>query len=267
MNETANYKPDFSIVLVNYKSFEMTSTCLELIKKAVNISEVPVWVVDNDSNDASLAYLKSLNWIRLIERKPPKQEVGFMAHGCALDMALEKITTKFLFLLHTDTFIYDADIFKIMLEKCTADEKVVAVGCMEPVHRSLPHTLSRLAMRGTKYYFRKLKIALGLKSRRPKLHYELYLKSFCSLWNIDIIKRHGMTFSMGDKIPSYAMQDQLPKLGYKLVTISPRTMFNHLDHIDKGTASAMDGVRINRRKVQKSKDILNKISGTSTDET
>ena len=81
MSEKVDGKDSISIVLVNFRSLEMTSICLELIQQGFNVSEVPVWVVDNDSNDASLEYLKSLDWIHLIERKPPSQESGFMAHG------------------------------------------------------------------------------------------------------------------------------------------------------------------------------------------
>ena len=81
-----------SIALVNYKTPEVTKLCLELLKKAVDVNKVTVWVVDNDSKDESLAYLKSLNWINLIERKPVLNEHGFMAHGRALDLSLIHIS-------------------------------------------------------------------------------------------------------------------------------------------------------------------------------
>lgn len=258
MSKDTNLRRRFSIALVNYKSFEVTKICLDLIKKAVNVSETPVWVVDNNSNDESLDYLRSLEWINLIERKPSEKEVGFMAHGRALDLALEKTTTDFILLMHTDTFIYDSSILDILLEKCVADDKIVAVGCMEPVCRSIPHTIVRTAMRSVKYYFRKLKVTLGISTRRPKPHYETHMKSFCALWNVNTIKRHGMTFSMGNEIPGYAMQDQLRKLDYKFVAIPPREMFSYLDHVEKGTASEMAGVRLKQRKADKYQKIIEK---------
>lgn len=249
MSENTTFNNEISIVLVNYKSFEMTSICLGLLQKAVNVSEVPVWVVDNDSRDESLAFLKSLNWINLIERKPVDQETGFMAHGRALDLVLERVTTKFLLLLHTDTFVYDASIIKIMLDKCMAEENVVAVGCKEPEKRGILKNLGRMLTRGAKYYYRKLKVKLGIKSRPPRPHFEIYLKSYCALWNVDVIRRHGMSFSMGERTPSYEMQDRLPMLGYKIVEIPAKTMFQHLDHIEKGTVSATNGFRKNHRRV------------------
>ena len=50
----------FSIVLVNYKTLEVTSICLNLIHQAVDVTKVPVWVVDNNSNDNTLILLHEL---------------------------------------------------------------------------------------------------------------------------------------------------------------------------------------------------------------
>lgn len=247
---------DISVGLVNYKSFEVTSVCLELLHKAIDVSKMPVWVVDNDSRDESLAYLKSLDWIRLIERNPTAGEAGFVAHGSGLDMILERVTTKYLLILHTDTFIYDSAIIRTMLDKFRSDENIAVVGCMEPVWRSTPHAILRYVTRGAKYYFRKTKLKLGLKSRRPKLHYETHLKSFCALWNVDIVREHGLHFNMENKVPGYAMQDRLSQLGYKPVAVPSKEMFSGLDHIDKGSASTRDGVRINLRRAGKYQEKL-----------
>lgn len=248
---------DFSIALVNYKTRDVTSICLELIHEAIDPRKVPVWVVDNGSNDDSLSYLKSLDWIHLIERTPVAGEAGFMAHGAALDMILERVTTKYLLLLHTDTFIYDPAIFRLLLSRCM-DNKVAAVGCLEPVYRGPAHSFVRYVMRGAKYHYRKARLALGFTTRRPKLHFETHLKSFCSLWSVPIIRQHGLTFSMAQRNPSYEMQDRLRNLGYTLAEVSPQRLFRYLDHVDKATASARDGMRINDRRSNKYRRILDK---------
>lgn len=247
---------DLSIAIVNYKTPDVTPVCLELLRAAINPARTPIWVVDNASRDASLDYLRSLDWIHLMERSPVPGEPGFMAHGCALDMILERVTTPYLLLMHTDTFVYDPAILSILLKKCAASDKIAAVGCLEPTWRSLPHAFLRYVARGAKYHYRKARLALGLKSRRPKLHYETHLKSFFALWNVDLVKRHGMTFSMGSRNPGYEMQDQLTALGYQFMPVSPRLIFRHLDHIDKATASAKDGTRINDRRFSKYHAIL-----------
>ena len=129
--------PNFSIALVNYKTPEVTAICLDLLKKAIDVSKVPVYVVDNDSNDESLARLKLLDWIHLIERKASAPEVGFMAHGRALDLALEQIKTDYLLIMHTDTLIYNPAIIDILLEKINSNEHIAAVGCLEQVNRPI----------------------------------------------------------------------------------------------------------------------------------
>jgi len=254
-----NQKPSLSIVLVNYKTPEVTAICLDLIQKAVNVADVPVWVVDNNSNDTSLTYLKSLDWIHLIERKAPAPEVGFMAHGRALDMALEQVTTDHLLLLHTDTLIYDPKIIELLIEKINANPKIAAVGCLEQVNRTVLETAWRRLVRSVKYYNRRIKVALGMKTREPRLFYEIYLKSFCTLWNVAIIKRHGLSFAMVERIPGYEMQDLLVKLGYQFVAIPPREMFKYLDHIEAGTVSMVDQLDKNHKRVKNYQAIIQKI--------
>ena len=249
----------FSIVLVNYKTLEVTSICLNLIHQAVDVTKVPVWVVDNNSNDASLDYLKTLNWIHLIERKATAPEVGFMAHGRALDMVLERVTTDHLLLMHSDTLIYDAQIIDVMLKKITADSQIAAVGCLEQVNRTQLQTAWRMLSRSIKYYARRFKVAVGIKTRDPRLFYEIYLKSFCALWNVKTIKKYGLSFAMVERIPGYEMQDRLREQGYIFDCIPPHEMFQYLDHIEAGTVSHVNGLGKNHKRVKNYQAILNKI--------
>jgi len=253
--------PDLSIVLVNYKTPEVTKICLELLEKAVDVSQVSVWVVDNHSNDESLAYLKSLRWIHLIERKSTGPEVGFMAHGRALDMALDQINTDYLLLMHTDTLIYNAKIIEILLNKIQSNARAAAVGCLEQVKRNSINTLWRLSSRAVKYYLRLTKLKLGFKTREPRLFYEIYLKSFCTLWNVNIIKKHALRFAMVERIPGYEMQDVLRKFGYDFVSIPPQQMFQYLDHIEAGTVSLVQGLAKNHKRVKNKQAILKKVIG------
>lgn len=250
----------FSVAIVNYKTPEVTKLCLELLHKALDVKKIPVWVVDNDSKDESLEYLKSLDWINLIERKPVLNEHGFMAHGRALDLILDQINTKYLLLMHTDTLIYDPVIIQSMLEELSKNKKAAAIGCLEQVHRSCLATIWRVSIRAVKYYFRKIKVVLGLNTREPRLFYEVYLKSFCTLWDVDIIKQHQMRFAMVERIPGYEMQDQLRKLGYEFLCIPPRQMFQYLDHIEAGTVSYVRGLPKNHKRVKNYQAIIRKIN-------
>ncbi|MCQ9427516.1 glycosyltransferase, partial [Pseudomonas sp. LJDD11] len=61
--------PTFSIAIVNYKTLEITKICLDLLQQHLGNTPHQVWVVDNDSADDSTEYLRTLDWINLIERK------------------------------------------------------------------------------------------------------------------------------------------------------------------------------------------------------
>lgn len=69
MNEA---KPNgaVTICVVHYRTPELIRLCLRSIRKYTP-KPYEMVVVGNDSQDESLEYLRSLGWIRLIERKEP----------------------------------------------------------------------------------------------------------------------------------------------------------------------------------------------------
>lgn len=243
-------KASFSIVMVNYKSLELTKACLDLLSEGAQSAGVPVLVVDNYSADASVEYLRTLSWITLIEREKSAPEAGSVAHGRALDLALEKVNTEYVFLLHTDTFVHDPSIFHMMLNQCAGPREVAAVGCVEQLNRGLGRSAWRLVSRCIKHYSRCIFRALGIDAKEPKPFMETHLKSFCALWNVRLIKKHGLQFLMDDRNPGYELQDRMVTLGYKIRFISPRKMFRYLDHLQSGTVSAGGGYARNHRRVK-----------------
>ncbi|WP_416739779.1 glycosyltransferase family 2 protein [Pseudomonas sp. NFX71] len=252
--------PPFSIVLVNYKTIEITRICLDLLHQHLGESNIPVWVVDNDSADESTDYLRTLDWIHLIERSCPEKEPGHIAHGRALDMVLERVETDYLFLLHTDTFIFDKNVFSMMMNRCINKPNVVAIGCVEQINRSTTRALWRFSSRLVKHHVRRLKLSLGLRSREPKPYREVYLKSFCTLWNCKLMKQHSMHFLMDDRVPGYTLQDRMTQLGYVVELLSTRKIFSYLDHIQAGTVAAAGGYETTHRRTKMYNDILKRLN-------
>jgi hypothetical protein len=241
---------NFSLVLVNYKTPDITKMCLELLREHVQEQRIPVWVVDNDSADASLDYLRTLDWINLIERPSPGKEAGHIAHGKALDLALEKVDTDYLFLLHTDTFVYDKEVFAMMMRECTKTPDMAAVGCVEQLNRGIVRDTWRLTSRFCKHYVRKAKVRLGMRSKMPRPYKETHLKSFCTLWNARLMKSQGLHFCMDDLVPGYTLQDRMSSLGYGIKFLSPRKIFSYLDHIQAGTVAAAGTYGKNHRRTK-----------------
>ncbi|AKV05037.1 glycosyltransferase [Pseudomonas fluorescens NCIMB 11764] len=250
MKDQPPKKTNYSIALVNYKSLELTKTCLQLLQNIIQEEGVPVYVVDNDSRDSSTDYLRALKWINLIERKIEHPEAGNIAHGRALDLALSLVETKYLFLLHTDTFIYDLEVFNMMIAQCIDQHEVAAVGCLEQLNRGFLRSTWRVSSRFLKHYTRRGLKALGIRSREPKPYREIHLKSFCTLWNVRLVKKHGLHFQMDERNPGYELQDRMKELDYKIKFISPRKMFRYLDHIQSGTISSLGGYTSNHRRTK-----------------
>lgn len=260
---TTAVKPKFSIAIVNYKTLELTKIALELLRDhfdsgALDEERVDVWVVDNDSKDDSTNYLRGLDWINLIERLSEGLEEGFVAHGKGLDLILDSIETDYLFLIHTDTFIYDPSVFDWMLELCQSEGKVAAVGCLDQLNRGYLRSFWRVFSRFIKHYSRRLRLFLGLPARDPKPYLERYIKSFCSLWDVALIKKKGYHFLMANRIPGYEMQDLLKKEGYKIKTVSPMRLFKFLDHVEAGTVGLRAGYTDQNRRTKRKKSILEK---------
>lgn len=264
--QATEYLPSFCIGLVNYKTLDLTRICLDLLRKHIESGALPkervqVWVVDNDSQDESTDFLRSLDWIHLIERKPEGPEQGFEAHGKGLDLILDAVNMDYLFLLHTDTFIYDPEVFDWMLSYCMADPHTAAVGCLEQLNRGYLRTAWRIFSRFLKYHSRRLKLALGLNAREPKPYLEQYLKSFCTLWNIRLVKQRDYKFLMAGRIPGYELQDKMRAEGFELKKLSPMKLFKYLDHVEAGTVGLRAAYSDMNRRVKRKKTILKKLEG------
>ena len=96
-----------SIILPNYKTPELTRLCLRSLRKYTPHDAIRIIAIDNASGDESADYLRSLGWIRLIERTPA--DIDGMApalmHTTAMDLALKEVDTPFVLSFHTDTVV------------------------------------------------------------------------------------------------------------------------------------------------------------------
>ena len=114
-----------TVLLPNYKTPELTKLCLRSLRKYTDFNQIQIVAIDNASGDESLAYLRSLPWIKLIERSasdiqgmPPP-----LMHSSALDMALEQVETPYVISMHTDTIVHSPQWLDYLMEHITRSEK------------------------------------------------------------------------------------------------------------------------------------------------
>ena len=89
-----------SIVIVNYNVRFYLEQCLLSVEKALTGVGGEVFVVDNNSTDDSVSYLRGkFPWVRYIENK---ENVGFSR---ANNQAIREARGEYVLLLNPDTFI------------------------------------------------------------------------------------------------------------------------------------------------------------------
>jgi glycosyltransferase involved in cell wall biosynthesis len=95
-------RPLISIIIPQYKTFEVTRLCLRALKKFSKL-DIEIIVVDNNSQDESVAYLKRNKWIKLIENH--NAPIGGQGHKQALDIGIKAANGEWVLLFHSDTIV------------------------------------------------------------------------------------------------------------------------------------------------------------------
>ena len=121
-----SYQNDVSIILVNYNTKEITTDCIRSIFQNTKGIKFEIIVVDNNSSDGSVEYLKrEFNGkIKLVESDV---NLGF---GGGANIGIKESTGKYVLLLNTDTVILDNTIknmFDFMEEEENKDVAVIGV--------------------------------------------------------------------------------------------------------------------------------------------
>ena len=82
-----------------------------LLREHLDLTRIEVIVVDNDSADESVQYLREQVDIKLVERQA---EPGNVAHARGFDLGLDAVRSKYVLLIHTDTFIHSAGMLDML---------------------------------------------------------------------------------------------------------------------------------------------------------
>ncbi len=221
-----------TVCIVNYKTLKITKLCLDNLKKIEAGLPFKVMVIDNDSADESLEYLKSLNWIQLVERKKERINDGGHEHGAALDLGLELCDTEFFISLHSDTIIHKDGWLKFLIEKFQNDPKVACVGGDKidfvPAWKVLIKKMGDF-----KTFKRKI-----LRTPDTLGIYRYYNRTNCSAYRTEVLKKENLSFLMwrdkgltaGKKL-FFELEDR----GYKTVGIPDSKMKNYMVHLGHAT--------------------------------
>jgi len=221
-----------TICIPNYKTLDFTRLCLRSIRRFTKYP-YQVIIVDNDSQDESLEYLKSLNWIRLIERRAGADEPGGgYAHAAGLDLGLENCNTEFFVSMHSDTFVQKDNWLSELVSYFDNDENITCVGSgkieLIPKWRILLKKATDL-----RTFKRKV-----LREPDPVGKFRYYNRTICCLYRTDILRREQLSFLMdrdkgltGGKKLYFELVDR----GYKTVELASSVMGRYIVHLAHAT--------------------------------
>ncbi len=221
-----------TICVVNYKTRDLTRVCLRSIRKYTDYP-YEVLVIDNDSRDESLDYLKGLSWIRLVERRPEVPGPGgSYAHGAALDLGLSLCQTEFFVALHSDAIIHQRGWLDLFLDRLGADPTVACCGGdkieIKPRWRVLLHKVSDV-----KALYRRLWADPAIWR-----FYQPYVRTVCAVYRTEILRREGLSFQVDPSGPFTVGQKlyfHLKERGYRTVMLPDRLTSRYVIHLVHAT--------------------------------
>lgn len=216
-------KPEVTIIVPNYKTADLTRLCLRSLRRHTNLERIRVIAVDNDSRDASTEYLRSVEWIKLIERPPVSGESGPQMHARALDLALAEVDTPYFMVIHTDTIVINDLWLDFLINRLIASPKIAGIGSwkLETVSKwkSFGKTLET--------FIRKM---LGRKTKKETR----YLRSHCALYRTDAVREIGQPFC-DDDTAGKSLHLALVAAGYDMLFISSAELMKFIRHLNHAT--------------------------------
>ena len=220
-----------TICIVQYKTLDFTRLCLRSIRKFTSYPH-QVLVIDNDSNDESLEYLRGLKWIKLIERKPkPDEPRGGYSHAAALDLGLANCNTEYFVSLHSDVFVKQSGWLGDLINYFENNEQVACVGTGK-IELQHPWRIWLKQVADIKSLQRKL------FGGDPDGKYRYFNRTIYSIYRTDVLRREGLTFLMGrDKGMTAGRQlyFELLERGCKTVELSQKLVGRYVAHLAHAT--------------------------------
>ncbi|HTM63998.1 MAG TPA: glycosyltransferase family 2 protein [Gammaproteobacteria bacterium] len=227
-------QPLVTILVPNYKTLELTKLCLRLLRKFTDPEMAKVIVIDNDSQDESLDYLRSVKWISLIERKAVPGESPVVSHSRALDLGLECVTTPYVLSIHTDTLVKNSQWLHFLIKEILKRPTIAGVGSWKleskPFWRRVLKNIERQMQLA--FYSLTGKNNHGLEGVGKNYY---YLRSHCALYRMDVMRQLNLHFTDGDMVAGKYMHKQIIEAGYEMVFIPSDILINYVEHINHAT--------------------------------
>lgn len=226
---------EVTILIPNYRTLKITRLCLRMLRKYTDPARVKVIAIDNDSgeDDESLQYLRSLNWIDLIERKAVAGESPGASHASALDMALQQVTTPYVMSIHTDTFVLRHDWLDYLLNFIKKDPNIAGVGSWKlEVKPAWKLVLKKLEFFIQSIIYPYIGKELITEGKGKHFH---YLRSHLALYRTDLLQKYAISFGAGEETAGKVLHKTLEDKGHEMVFIPSVDLIRYAVHLNHAT--------------------------------
>ncbi|MBI3866285.1 MAG: glycosyltransferase family 2 protein [Planctomycetia bacterium] len=241
--------PRISICIPHWQVRDMMSICLRSIRKHSRKYDLEVIVVDNGSRDDSLDYLRSLPWIRLIER-PSESVTNWPANVfTAWDAGIRACTGELFVTMHSDVFVRQDGWLDPFLREMAVSPCVAATGAW------------KLALENPWYALQKRIVgslvaqAKRLAGRRTRSSFREghYPRDYCAMYRTQTILEHGLTFCPqdGQITGGFAIARQLWDKGCETRMIPVSEIARKIVHVAHGTAAVSSDKPLHHRAAQR----------------
>lgn len=227
-------QPEVTLLIPNYQTPDITKICLRLIRKHTDLQRIKVIVVDNNSQDESLTYLRTLDWITLLERKAMHDDTPSLSHSRALDLALEQVDTPYVLSFHTDTFVHHPGWLDFLLAEINRDDNIAGVGSWKlevkpPIRRML---------KKIEYWLQSIIFPLlgkGYGNLEGKGDNYYYLRSHCALYRTSLLHKYHLQFADASTTAGQLLHKNLVDNGHKMVFLPSPTLSQYIVHLNHAT--------------------------------
>jgi glycosyltransferase involved in cell wall biosynthesis len=217
-----------SIVIPHYRTKELVKLCLRSLKYYTSLP-IEVIVVENNSGDDSVDYLRSVRWIRLIERGSSVSPNGSKAHREAMDVGLAAAKGAYLLSFHTDTIVKDPAWLPYLLKEIRSTENTAAVGSWKLEIASPLKRAGKMITDPLADFVRRV-------SGRAVIREAKFFRSHCALYRMAALRRHGLRFDpVEETTAGEAIYRGLVENGYDVRWLSELELMRYVDHLNHAT--------------------------------
>ncbi len=256
--------PEVSICIPHYQVGPLMQLCLRAIRRYTDGPPYEVIVVDNGSADGSLDWLRSIPWIRLVERGSATPSNWVYAMNTALDVGLGLARGRYYCIMHSDVVVKHEGWLSQLVDAIAADPTVAAAGSGKLEDRS------RLGQRvkdltDTKRLRRWLRRRVLGDATARELPREPCPRDYCAVYRTDVLRSLGLSFvARGGYSAGETVYFDLKAAGYRAAMLPVDRMAAAMDHVAHASGAILPDRHLKHRRTErKTRRRLKRLFGRS----